>query len=190
MSSRTQTRLSVEDYLALERQAESRSEYLDGEVFAMVGASREHNLIAGNVFASLHGQVRERDCEVYASDMRVRVSATHLFTYPDVVAVCGEPRFDDQELDTLLNPTLIVEVLSRSTADYDRGSKFAHYRALPSLAEYLLIAQDRVHVEHFERQASERWLFTETDDLAARIELPAIGCTLALAEIYAKVVSG
>lgn len=187
MPAETKHRLTVEEYLALERRAESRSEYLDGETFAMVGASRKHNLISGNVFASLHGQLRGKSCEVYANDMRVRVSTTDLFTYPDVVVVCGPAEFHDTESDTLLNPRLIVEVLSRTTEDYDRGTKFAHYRTLPSLADYVLIAQDRVHVEHFTKQADGRWLLSETDEQGNTLELPSIGCRLALAEVYERV---
>lgn len=187
MSTQPSRRVTIDEYLALERPAETKSEYLDGEVFLMTGASRKHNLVAGNVFASLHAQLRDRACEAFAGDMRVRISATNLFTYPDVVVVCGEPAFDDAELDTLLNPMLIVEVLSKSTEDYDRGTKFAHYRTLPSLREYLLLAQDRVHAEHFVRQDADRWLLTETDAAGATLVLPSIGCRLALADVYARV---
>ena len=118
----------------------------------------------------------------------MRIPATDLFTYPDVVVVCGEPRFDDSELDTLLNPTLIVEVLSKSTEDYDRGRKFAHYRTVDSLAEYVLLAQDKVHVERFTRQAKDRWQLWETDDVDERLKLESIGCELQLREIYRLVV--
>src|SRR5205085_5334550 len=117
-----------EEYLILERQAEYKSEYFNGEIFAMTGASRRHNLVAANVLASLHGQLRKRPCEVYSSDMRVKVSPTGLYTYPDVVVVCNDPLFDDKQKDTLLNPTVLIEVLSKSTASYDRGEKFEHYR--------------------------------------------------------------
>lgn len=180
-------RLTVAEYLALERQAEVKSEYHAGETFAMAGASRKHGLVSGNVFASLHAQLRDRPCEAFAADMRVQVPATELFTYPDVVVVCGEAEFLDDDLDTLLNPTLIVEVLSPSTADYDRGGKFAHYRTLASLREYLVLAQDRVHAEHWVRQDGDRWVLAETGDPQAVLTLPSIGCTLALADAYAKV---
>lgn len=180
------TRLTVEQYLALERKAETKSEYLNGEVFAMTGATREHNLIVLNVGASLHAQLRGRSCEAYIGDMRVRVSTTGLFTYPDVVVVCGEPDLDNG-FDTLLNPTLIVEVLSESTEDYDRGTKFAHYRTIPSLSEYVLVAQKEVHVEHFIRQA-DGWLLTETSDLGDTVELPSIGCRLSLKDVYERVI--
>ncbi len=134
--------LSPQEYLAMERQAETKSEYYAGEVFAMAGASRKHNLIVPNLAYLLVGQLKSRSCEVYNSDMRVKVSATGLYTYPDLAVVCGKPRFDDDQEDTLLNPTVIVEVLSKSTEAYDRGEKFAMYRALESMTDYLLIAQD------------------------------------------------
>lgn len=181
-------KLSVAEYLEQERRAETKSEYLDGEVFLMAGASRSHNLLVTNVIAALHGSLRGRGCELYSSDMRVQVSATGLFTYPDVVVVCGEPEFLDAAVDTLLNPTLIVEVLSPSTADYDRGGKFAHYRALPSLREYLVLAQEKVHAEHSVRQADGRWLLAETDDPAAVLRLEAIGCELSLGAAYEGVI--
>jgi Uma2 family endonuclease len=167
----------------MERRSETRSEYLDGEIFAMTGASERHNLLAGNLYTAFRAQLRPRGCRVYVSDMRVKVSATGLYTYPDVTVVCGTPQFESTEVDTLLNPQVIVEVLSRSTEDYDRGTKFLHYRTLPSLTEYLLVAQDRVHVEHHLRQ-SEGWLLTETDRLENVVELPSVGARLDVAEIY------
>jgi Uma2 family endonuclease len=187
MASQVKVHYTPEEYLALERQAEYKSEYFDGEIFAMTGASRKHNLVAGNVFASLHGQLRKRPCEIYPSDMRVKVSPTGLYTYPDVVIVCGEPIFDDKQKDTLLNPTVLVEVLSKSTASYDRGEKFEHYRKLDSLAEYLVIAQNKYHAEHYTRQIDNRWLLSETDDVQQTIHLSSIECDLALADIYDKV---
>jgi len=167
----------------MERRSETRSEYLDGEIFAMTGASERHNLLAGNLYTAFRAQLRPRGCRVYVSDMRVKVSATGLYTYPDVTVVCGQPRFEDAEVDTLVNPQVIVEVLSKSTEDYDRGTKFVHYRSLPSLTEYLLVAQDRVHVEHHLRQ-SEGWLLTETDRLEDVLELPSVGARLEIAEVY------
>src|SRR5437870_1310644 len=141
MAVRVQQRFSPEEYLALEREAEYKSEYVDGFIIAMSGTSRRHSLIAGNVFAAIHAAIRGRPCEVHTSDLRVKVTATGLYTYPDVVALCGEPRFEDEVLDTLLNPDVIVEVLSESTEAYDRGKKAARYRRLESLQEYVLIAQ-------------------------------------------------
>ncbi|PYS89895.1 MAG: hypothetical protein DMF64_16490 [Acidobacteria bacterium] len=187
MSSQVKIFYTPEEYLALERKAKDKSEYFKGEIFARTGASRRHNLIAGNVLAALHNQLRQRPCEVYSSDMRVRVSETGLYTYPDVVVVCGEPLFADEQKDTLVNPTLLVEVLSKSTASYDRGEKFEHYRKLASLAEYLVIAQTKYHVEHYVRQPDNQWLLAETDDLQQTIHLPAIACALALTDVYVKV---
>ncbi len=187
MSAEPQQRVTVEEYLALERDSETRHEYLGGEIFAMSGASREHNLIGTNIVGAFHPQLKRHGCEQYANDMRVWIPSAGLYTYPDVVVVCDPPRFEDDERETLLNPTLIVEVLSRSTEDYDRGRKFAYYRSIPSLQVYVLVAQDRAHVEVFTRQPDDRWVLWETDDLDATLELPEIGATLKVAEIYDRV---
>jgi len=165
MSSQPKPYLTPEQYLALERTAAYKSEYFRGEVFAMAGASPTHVLMVSNIVAALHGQLRRRPCTVYATDLRLKVNASGLYTYPDIIVVCGEPRFDDDQQDTLVNPTLIVEVLSESTQDYDRGGKFAQYRKIPSFAEYVLVAQDECHVEHFVKQANGLWLLAETDRL-------------------------
>ena len=187
MSLQPQTFITPDEYLARERQAEQKSEYFNGEIFAMSGASPRHVLIVTNVVAELRGQLKKRSCTVYSTGLRVRVSATGLYTYPDVVVVCETPQFDDERKDTLLNPTLIVEVLSDSTKDYDRGDKFEQYRTLPSFVEYVLIAQDKHHVEHFVRQPDKRWILAETNRLEDVITLTSIGCTLALQEVYDKV---
>jgi Uma2 family endonuclease len=186
MATDPKQRLTVQEYLILERQSETKSDYLAGEVFAMTGASRKHNLISGNIFAALHTQLSGSACEVYTGDMRMR-TPTDLLTYPDVVAVCGEPRFGDDEFDTLINPTLIVEVLSKSTEAYDRLTKLDHYRGIPSLAEVVLVAQDRPHVEHWLRQEDGRWLIEEIEDLGRTLDLPSVECTLALRTIYRRV---
>ncbi len=180
-------RYTAAEYLALERAAETKSEYLGGEIFAMAGASRRHNLITGSVVTRLTTQLESRPCEVYPSDMRVRVPATDLYTYPDVVVVCEEPRFEDAELDVLLNPTVLVEVLSPSTAGYDRGIKFDCYRTIESLREVLFIAQDSTHVVHYVRQNDGTWNLSETRDPEGRLTLASIGAQLLLAEVYAKV---
>jgi Uma2 family endonuclease len=177
---------TAEEYLALERQAPYKSEYVAGQIVAMSGASRAHSLITGNLFRVLSGQLLDRPCEAHASDLRVKVSARGLYTYPDIVVVCGDAQFEDAAVDTLLNPTLIVEVLSPSTEAYDRGAKFGYYRQAPSLREYVLIAQDRMLVEQYVR-ADAGWLLTATSDPAARVEFPAIGCAAPLSEIYRKV---
>lgn len=187
MSSQAQKRYTPEEYLALERQAQCKGEYYAGDIIAMAGASRWHNLIVANVISELRSQLKGRPCTTYPSDMRVKVSPTGLYTYPDVTVVCGEVQFEDNQQDTLLNPTLIVEVLSESTEAYDRGGKFAHYRKLPSLMEYVLIAQTKPHVEHYVRQPDNRWLLAEADSLSDTVHLPSIDCRLALLEVYDKV---
>jgi Uma2 family endonuclease len=185
-SAAAKTRYTPAQYLALERKSPIKHEYHDGEMFAMAGASREHNLITLNLGREISAQLLDRPCEAYASEMRVLVSATGLYTYPDVVAVCGEPRFEDSEVDTLLNPTVIIEVLSSSTEAYDRGKKFAHYRRLESLQEYVLVAQDEVHVERYTREG-EKWVLTELSRLEDHLQLASIGCEVALSAIYAKI---
>ena len=187
MSSQANKRYTAEEYLALERQAECKSEYYAGDIFAMAGASRWHSLIVANVVGELSQQLKGRPCTTYPSNMRVKISPTGLYTYPDVTVVCGEAQFEDTQQDTLLNPTLIVEVLSESTEAYDRGGKFAHYRKLASLMEYVLIAQTKPHVEHYVRQPDNRWLLAEADSLHQTLHLPSIDCHLALAEVYDKV---
>jgi Uma2 family endonuclease len=187
MDAQTRPHLTPEEYLAIERRSETRSEYLDGEMFAMTGGSRNHNLIVLNIGRELSLQLKKRAYEVYASDQRVRVPATGLYTYPDITVVCGEPRFEDEELETLLNPTLLIEVLSPTTEAYDRGKKFEHYQTIPSLSEYLLVSQASFRVEQFLRQEDNRWLFTAVTSLEGSISLPSIQCELVLAEVYDKV---
>ncbi|WP_058868381.1 Uma2 family endonuclease [Chloracidobacterium thermophilum] len=186
MSNLPHIRLTPDEYLAAERRATHKSEYVAGEVFAMSGATLRHSLIATNIAAELRQCLKGRDCTVHASDLRVRNAAGNHF-YPDVVVVCGEPAYADDHRDTILNPILIVEVLSDSTQDYDRGGKFAQYRQLASLQEYLVVAQTAPHVEHHTRQADGCWLLHETSDLTAVLMLTSIGCQLPLAEMYDKV---
>jgi len=187
MSQQVKSYISPEEYLRLERQSECKSEYLNGEVFAMSGASRKHNLITGNIGSEFNQQLRGKACEAYMSDMRVKVTSTGLYTYPDVVVVCGEPQFEDEYVDTLLNPTLLVEVLSQSTERYDRIAKSSYYRTLDSLAEQLLVAQDEVRLEQYVKQANGQWLLFECSSLDKIVDLPSIGCTLALRDVYDKV---
>lgn len=180
-------KLTVEEYLEFERASETRHEYLDGEVFAMVRATPKHTLICGATYASLFNQTEDRPCFVYQSDMRVKVSETGLYTYPDIAVLCDEPQFEDGVQDTLLNPAVIIEVLSPSTELYDRGRKFQHYRTITTLQEYVLIAQDSVRVERYSRQADNQWLLADITDLQATVELVSIDCALRLASIYKKV---
>ncbi|MBA3531147.1 MAG: Uma2 family endonuclease [Ardenticatenales bacterium] len=187
MASRPVSYMPADTYLALERRAETKSEWIDGETVAMVGASREHNLIVANILGELRQQLKGRPCEVYPSDMRVKVPQSKLYTYPDVVVVCGEPQFEDAHVDTLLNPTLLVEVLSDSTESYDRGKKFGYYRTLPSLAEYLLIAQDDYKIEHYVRQPDGKWLLSDAQSLDDTVTLAAVPATLSLREVYDRV---
>ncbi len=185
MSALAQKRLTVADYLALDRASDVRHEYLAGEMFAMSGASAAHNSICWNLAGVLHPRLKKSGCRGFVSDLRVAIEATSLNTYPDLIVVCGEPKFlDEKEPDTLVNPTLVAEVLSPSTEDYDRGRKFAHYRTLPSLMAYLLLSQDRCHAELYLRQGDGRWLFSETSDPAALLELPIAGVSLRLADLY------
>lgn len=179
--------LSPEEYLEIERAAERKSEYYQGEMFMMAGASPRHAWIVTNLVGELRQQLKGRSCRVSSNDLRLRVSSTGLYTYPDVMVVCGEPRYAEDQKDTLLNPVVIIEVLSESTRDYDRGRKFQHYRTLPSLREYLTVAQDTPHVEHWTRQEENSGLLAEFGDLSQSIQLPSIECALSLAEIYDKV---
>ncbi len=178
--------ITPEEYLAAERWAKVKSEYIYGEVFAMSGASRAHNLITVEITTELNIQLRGRGCDVYSNDMRVRTKPTGSYFYPDVVVVCDKPRFEDNVFDTLLNPILIVEVLSPSTDAYDRGEKFAHYQELVSLREYILVSQDRMRVEHH-RLTETQWVgktFEAPEDV---LKLNSIECELPLQDIYARV---
>jgi Uma2 family endonuclease len=187
MSSQRTTFISPEEYLAQERLAEHKSEYFQGEVFAMSGASPRHVWIASNLNGNLWQYLKGKPCRVSAGDLRLRVTPAGLYTYPDLMVVCGEPQYAEDQMDTLLNPVLIVEVLSESTRDYDRGRKFQHYRKLPSLIEYLMIEQDEPHVEHWTRQRENHWDFVEFDGLTQSLHLTSIGCTLPLTEVYDKI---
>jgi Uma2 family endonuclease len=188
MSAVPKTLMSAEDYLAFERASEFRHEYYRGEIFQMSGASREHNLIVTNSVTRINSRLRAKNCETYSNDMRVMTPATGLYTYPDVVVVCGEPDFADSEFDTLLNPVILIEVLSPSTADYDRGKKFWHYQTIESLREYLLIAQDEIKIEHLiKHMDGGRWDVCEYNSPDAEIELASIEIILKVSEVYEKV---
>lgn len=178
-----------EEYLERERLADYKSEYFSGEIFAMAGASRTHNLISNNVSASLTVQLRDRPCEVYANDMRVQADQARQYSYPDVVVVCGEPQFWDGREDTLSNPLVVIEVLSPTTEANDRGEKFMRYRQTPSLTDYVLISQYARHVEHFVKQPDGSWRMTEAGG-ENTILLSSIGCALSLADAYNKVTPG
>jgi Uma2 family endonuclease len=185
MSAQPKTRMTVEEYLAFERASETKHEFWGGLVYSMAGASRRHVAITGSTFASLYTQLRKRPCQVYSNDMRVRIGRSDDFAYPDIVLTCDAPRFDDSDLDTLLNPKVIIEVLSESTERHDRGGKFAGYRAIASLQDYILVNQNRPMVEHFARKG-DQWILSIHSTLDAVIHLPSIDCTLQLIEMYEK----
>jgi Uma2 family endonuclease len=186
MATQPKPLLTPEQYLEIERKAEFKSEYYKGEMFLMAGASFRHSKIIHNLHVSLNS-VEACGCDVTSNDLRVRISETGLYTYPDMVIVCGKPEFADREMDTLLNPSVIIEVLSDSTESYDRGKKAWHYHRLPSLKDYLLVSQDEVSVEHQACQGDGSWLLREIRGLDAVIDIPAIGCALPLAGVYREI---
>lgn len=181
-----QTVFTPEEYLVSERKATLKSEYLNGEILAMSGASLAHTLITGDIVTELNIQLRGQECQVISSDMRVKASPKGAYFYPDVVVFCGEPQFEDNVFDTLLNPILVVEVLSPSTEAYDRGEKFAHYQQLTSLREYVLVSQDRIRVEHY-RLVKTQWVQTEFQTRGDVLPLVSIECELTLQDIYRRV---
>src|ERR1051325_195849 len=179
-------RLTEAEYLRIERLAETRSEFFDGEMFAMAGGTRSHSLIATNLLREISGGLKATDCVAYNADLRVKVEATGLITYPDVSVACGEQRFLDDEQDTLLNPIVLIEVLSPSTEAYDRGKKFEHCRQINTLQEYLLVSQEEARIEQFTRQPNGGWILKEATGSNAAIQLPSLGIALQLAEVFAK----
>ena len=188
MTQPPQAHITEAEYLEYERESHVKHEYFAGEIFAATGASEQHNLIASNVNASLHTQLRQRSCRVYPSDMRVKVTQTGLHTYPDITIVCGQPQFtDDEKRDTLLNPIVIFEILSPSTERYDRGMKFQHYRTIETLTEYILIAQDAHRIEHYIRHEQDRWILSEAVGIDTILILSSVDCQLHLADVYEKV---
>lgn len=187
MSTQSKSKLTVEEYLAIERDCQNKHEFYRGEMFMMVGASREHNQITFNLARVLGNKFANSKCSAYINDMRVKVAAMDLYTYPDGVVTCENPEFEDEEVDTLLNPQVIFEVLSDSTEKYDRGKKFEHYRKIPSLRDYILISQDHAHVDHFTLGQDGHWLLSDATGLEADFEISTIDCLLALADLYTKV---
>ena len=187
VSTHPKKRITPQEYLELERKAEIKSEYLDGEMFAMSGVRRAHSIIVINLLTELNNQFRDRPCEVHGPDLRVKVSPTGLYTYPDVLALCGEPQFEDDYFDTLLNPQLIIEVLSESTEAYDRGKKFAHYRTIDSLREYVLVSQMEYRIEDYARREDGTWNYMESTDPNGSMELTSVACRLSLGSVYHKV---
>ena len=179
--------LTPEQYLEIERKAEFKSEFYRGEMFAMSGASRQHNLIANNIGGEARSRLRGRPCEVYGSDMRVRVSKTGLYTYPDLSIACDKPQFVDDKGDTLLTPKVLVEILSDSTEKYDRGTKMSQYMQIDSLQEFVLVSQSIPRVEVYQRSSDGKWSYSDATGLATSITLESVGITLPLSEIYLRV---
>jgi Uma2 family endonuclease len=175
--------VSLEEYFKIEETSISKHEYYQGTIFAMTGASENHNLISGAVYRNLGNQLDDKPCRPYPGDFRLKIEAVNLYTYPDLSVICGETQLADGRQDTFLNPTLLIEILSDSTEAYDRGKKTEFYRTIPSLQEYLFISQDKPHVERFRRH-QHGWLLTEYSALDELAPLDSIGCTLSLAAIY------
>lgn len=178
--------LTEAEYLSFERTSNVRHENLSGQIYAMAGVTREHNLITGNIAGELRAQLKGKPCETYSNDMRVRVPRSGQYTYPDVVVVCGTPQFLDDQSDTLLNPLLIIEVLSSSTEAYDRGEKFRDYRSIESFSEYVLISQAKQSADHFTK-VNNIWTIQEVEQ---EIRLVTIPCLLTFSEIYERVEFG
>ncbi len=187
MQAQRNTYFTAEEYLEMERLAPTKSEYYAGEIFAMAGASPRHVIIVANTVASLVTQLKGRPCFAFASDLRVKISTYGLYTYPDAGVVCGKGQYEDTQRDTVLNPRVIIEVLSDSTEKWDRGRKFAMYRTLESLTDYVLITQSIPLVEHYVRQPNGQWILSDCRGLDAAVTIASIDCTLPLADIYDKV---
>lgn len=190
MSTAEKRRLTPAEYLALEVASQGRHEFYAGEMFAMSGGSYWHNLVKDNLAHAVRNRLAGRGCTVLTSDQRVKVDATGLYTYPDVVVFCGKPVFEDGIHYSAVNPLVLAEVLSDSTEKYDRGVKFGHYRQLPSVQEFLVLAQDRVSVERYRRQTAGdpgSWLLTAVSDPAGSVDFESLGIAVPVAEIYASV---
>ena len=179
--------VTAQQYLNMERSAESKSEYVHGEIVAMAGATEAHNLVVTNVLRELSTQLKGRPCRTYPSDMKVEVGLDSLFCYPDVSVVCGEPQFHDKHHDMVRNPCLIVEVASRSTEAYDRGAKFAQYRRLASLTDYILISTVEMRIEHYTRQHDDRWLLSDVPGGQQSVKIASLNCELEMSEVYDRV---
>lgn len=181
------SKMTPQEYLEFERKSEEKHEYFDGEIFAMAGAKRRHNLANSNFSGIIWQHLKGKSCESYSNDMRVFIPSTGLYTYPDLVVVCGEPNFQDDVFDTLLNPSLIIEVLSETTETYDRGKKFQHYRSIETLHEYVLVSTDEARIEKFEKTGDGFWFLSEAVGIEAEIPLNSIECKVSLSEVYDKI---
>jgi Uma2 family endonuclease len=187
MASNPLAKVTEEQYLALDRAAEVRSEYLDGEMWAMSGTSLRHTRLQGNLYAELRSILRGTNCEAFTSDLRVRISPGRMYAYPDVTVICGKPLLADERQDILLNPIVIFEVLSPSTEQYDRGVKFQHYRSIESLHDYVLVEQDQVLIEHYSRSDDASWTLRDHRRLEDELKIDSIGVSLPLSRVYDRV---
>jgi Uma2 family endonuclease len=186
MSAQPLPRVTADEYLEIDRKAEIRSEYYDGQMYAMSGGTAQHSLIRTDLLIELGPKLRDR-CRLYSGDLRVRVSPERAYVYPDIAIACEAPQFADDQKDTLLNPTVIIEVLSPGTEAHDRGYKFSLYRKLESLQEYVMVSQNEPRIEVFRRQPSDQWLLTDFERLDAACRLDSIDCSIALASVYRQV---
>lgn len=184
MSAQTHTYCTEQEYLDLERKSDQKHEFYAGEVVALAGGSAQHNRITINVITNLYNQLQNRSCNVYSSDMRIKIPHSKSYVYPDVSVVCGQEHFDDDSEDTLMNPIVIIEVLSPSTERHDRGKKFEYYRTIESLQEYILIAQDAKRIDHFTRQSTSLWMFSSLGEAEDMLYLTSIDCTITIRAIY------
>lgn len=188
MSAQPILHFNLSEYLAFERDSEERHEYYFGEIFNMSGASRKHNRIAQNLGSEFYLRLKGAKCNPYQSDLRVRIPHKAIYTYPDVLVVCGKEEFEDDVFDTLLNPTIIVEVLSAGTESYDRSKKFEYYQLIPSLKEYLLISQEGYLVEQFIKQENKKWIYQIYNDLSESVHFPSLNTHIPLADIYYDII--
>jgi Uma2 family endonuclease len=187
MSAIPKTFISEETYLEEERKALNKSEYYKGEIFAMAGATKAHNKIVASIISAVGQYLKGKNCSFFPSDLRVYNRANGLYTYPDVTIVCGKEEYLDEELDTLLNPTVLIEVLSASTENYDRGTKFKLYRSIPSLKNYILVSSTEYAAEIFTRKEDNEWILNTTKEKNGHIHISAIDYDLSLADMYAQV---
>jgi Uma2 family endonuclease len=187
MSSLPEPYFTLDQYLEQEQQSEVRHEYFAGQIFDMAGSTPQHNRITVNLSSALNFQLRGRKCQVFSIDVRVKIPNTGLYTYPDVTVVCGAVQYDERDANAITNPKVIIEVLSKSTEAYDRGDKFAHYRQLEEITDYLLVTQERKRVEHYVKQSDYQWLLTVFENESEALIIEGIDCRLTLAEIYENV---
>jgi Uma2 family endonuclease len=187
MASNPVTRVTEEEYLAIDRAAEVRSEFFDGEMLAMSGGSMRHARLQGNIYGELYNALRGGNCQAFGSDFRVRVSTGRMYAYPDVTVVCGKPILTDERQDILLNPAVIFEVLSPSTEQYDRGVKLRYYRAIESLTDYILVDQNQIRIERYTRGDAGTWTLRDYQYPEEDLQIPSLGISPVLQRIYDRV---